>query len=40
MRGEVSQGMICSLEELGFLEKVIPKAESDGIFVLRRSKTG
>lgn len=34
MRGEVSQGMICSLEELGFPEKVIPKAESDGIFVL------
>lgn len=34
MRGEVSMGMICSLEELGFSENVIPKAYADGIYVL------
>lgn len=34
MRGEVSMGMICSLEELGFPESVIPKAYADGIYVL------
>lgn len=34
IRGEVSNGMICSLSELGFEGKVIPKDYSDGIFVL------
>jgi len=34
IRGEVSNGMICSLEELGFEGKVIPKEYADGIYVL------
>ncbi len=34
IRGEVSNGMICSLEELGFEGKVIPKEFDDGIYVL------
>ena len=34
MRGEVSNGMVCSLEELGYSDKVIPKKYADGIYVL------
>lgn len=34
MRGEVSNGMICSLDELGFSESVVPKQYADGIYVL------
>ncbi|MBC1419384.1 phenylalanine--tRNA ligase subunit beta [Listeria fleischmannii] len=34
LRGEVSEGMICSLQELGFSSSVVPKAYQDGIFVL------
>ncbi|QIL46449.1 phenylalanine--tRNA ligase subunit beta [Vagococcus coleopterorum] len=34
MRGEVSLGMICSLDELGYSENVVPKAYSDGIFFM------
>ncbi|WP_088808791.1 MULTISPECIES: phenylalanine--tRNA ligase subunit beta [Listeria] len=34
LRGEVSEGMICSLQELGFENSVVPKAYQDGIFVL------
>ncbi|MGB6178434.1 phenylalanine--tRNA ligase subunit beta [Carnobacterium sp.] len=34
MRGQVSNGMICSLSELGFSEKVVPKKYADGIYVL------
>lgn len=34
MRGEVSNGMICSLDELGYSEKVVPKKYADGIYVL------
>lgn len=34
MRGEVSLGMVCSLEELGYSENVIPKAYADGIYFL------
>lgn len=34
LRGEVSNGMICSLQELGMDSKVVPKKYADGIFVL------
>ncbi|WP_413536810.1 phenylalanine--tRNA ligase subunit beta [Carnobacterium divergens] len=34
IRGEVSNGMVCSLSELGFSEKVVPKKYADGIYVL------
>lgn len=34
LRGTESNGMICSLDELGFKENVIPKYAEDGIFVL------
>ncbi|MBO9130585.1 phenylalanine--tRNA ligase subunit beta [Bacillus sp. 165] len=33
LRGEVSQGMICSLQELGIESKLIAKEYSEGIFV-------
>ncbi|REJ13342.1 MAG: phenylalanine--tRNA ligase subunit beta [Caldibacillus debilis] len=33
-RGVESNGMICSLQELGFEGKVVPKEYADGIFVL------
>lgn len=32
--GETSKGMICSLDELGFSDSVIPKYTEDGIYVL------
>lgn len=34
MMGQVSEGMICALDELGIAENVIPKYEEDGIHVL------
>ncbi|MGX7363981.1 phenylalanine--tRNA ligase subunit beta [Aerococcus suis] len=34
LRGVKSNGMVCSLEELGFSEAVISKAYADGIYVL------
>lgn len=34
MRGEVSNGMICSFKEIGFAENVIPKKYANGIAVL------
>lgn len=34
MRGEVSMGMICSLQEIGFSDSVVPKKYADGIYVL------
>ncbi len=32
IRGQVSKGMICSLQELGFSDKVIPEAYKQGIY--------
>lgn len=34
MRGEVSLGMICSLDELGYSSSVVPKEYADGIYFL------
>ncbi|MCC5894633.1 MAG: phenylalanine--tRNA ligase subunit beta [Alkalibacterium sp.] len=34
LRGVISNGMICSLDELGFSDSVIPKHSEDGIYVL------
>ncbi|MEO1770424.1 phenylalanine--tRNA ligase subunit beta [Candidatus Enterococcus ferrettii] len=34
MRGQVSNGMICSLQELGYSDSVIPKEFADGIYYL------
>ncbi|API89989.1 phenylalanine--tRNA ligase subunit beta [Marinilactibacillus sp. 15R] len=34
LRGHVSNGMICSLDELGFSDSVIPKRTEDGIYTL------
>lgn len=34
MHGYPSNGMICSLQELGFPEKVVPKQYAEGIYVL------
>ncbi|RKD27292.1 phenylalanyl-tRNA synthetase beta subunit [Caminicella sporogenes DSM 14501] len=34
LRGEVSNGMLCSAEELGFTENVVPKESKNGIFIL------
>lgn len=41
LRGYTSNGMICSLEELGFSDAVIPKKAEDGIYVLpEEAETG
>lgn len=41
MRGEVSNGMICSLEEIGYADSVIPKAYAEGIYYLpQEAKAG
>lgn len=34
LRGQVSEGMMCSLEEMGFGDSVIPKEAKDGIYLL------
>ena len=34
LRGVESDGMLCSLKELGFEDSIIPKAQRDGIFIL------
>ena len=35
LRGEVSQGMICSLQELGIDSKLVQKEYAEGIYVFR-----
>lgn len=37
LRGEVSNGMLCSLEEMGFDKASIPKEFDDGIFILDKA---
>ncbi|WP_432663942.1 phenylalanine--tRNA ligase subunit beta [Wukongibacter baidiensis] len=39
LRGEVSNGMLCSAEELGFGDSVIPKDMKDGILILNGEYT-
>lgn len=39
MRGVVSQGMICALQEIGFADSVVPKAYADGIYVFTEPVT-
>ena len=34
LRGEESNGMICSLQELGIEGRLVPKAYAEGIYVL------
>lgn len=34
LRGEVSEGMLCALQELGFKENVVPKKYADGLYLL------
>ncbi|MCR8969215.1 phenylalanine--tRNA ligase subunit beta [Facklamia sp. 7083-14-GEN3] len=34
LRGQISQGMLCSLQEIGFPDKVVPKEFVDGIYLL------
>ncbi|WP_461213226.1 phenylalanine--tRNA ligase subunit beta [Lacticaseibacillus sp. GG6-2] len=37
MRGVVSDGMICALQELGFSDSIAPKAYGDGIYVFNEA---
>lgn len=39
LRGEVSNGMLCSADELGFGDSVIPKEMKDGILILNGEYT-
>ncbi len=34
MRGQVSNGMICSLQEIGYSDSVIPKEYAEGIYYM------
>src|SRR5690606_17908332 len=39
LRGQASNGMICSLQELGIEGRLVPKAYADGIYVLPADST-
>nr|WP_263313669.1 phenylalanine--tRNA ligase subunit beta [Mammaliicoccus sp. Marseille-Q6498] len=39
LRGEVSEGMICSLQEVGIDQNVMPKKYADGIYVFTTEQT-
>lgn len=39
LRGEVSEGMICSLQEIGIDQNVLPKKYADGIYVFSNEPT-
>ncbi|MGP4071336.1 phenylalanine--tRNA ligase subunit beta [Piscibacillus sp. B03] len=39
LRGEASEGMICSLQELGYDEKNVPEEYKDGIYVIHQEVT-
>ena len=39
MRGQVSNGMICSLQELGYADSVIPKEYAEGIYYMPADAT-
>lgn len=39
LRGEISEGMICSAKELGLNEKLLPKDKAEGILVLPEDST-
>ncbi|GAF13430.1 phenylalanyl-tRNA synthetase beta chain [Bacillus sp. JCM 19045] len=39
LRGQVSQGMICSLQELGIENKLVPKQYAEGIYVFPQTET-
>lgn len=40
LRGVKSEGMLCSLDELGYSHNVLPKGASDGILLLDQGKPG
>src|SRR5699024_10527685 len=39
IRGTVSEGMICSLQELGYSDSVVPKKVAEGIYVFHNDVT-
>ena len=39
LRGEVSEGMICSLQEIGVKEEFVPAEYQDGIFIFNTAQT-
>lgn len=39
MRGQASEGMICSLQEIGFSDSVVPKEFQNGIYVFPKAES-